>query len=152
MKKQQRTNPVEKQYDELVKQASPNSKKALNCLKAFLAGGFICALGECLKRLFEMANLSKDEVKAIVPIALIALAAILTGLGLFEKIAKHAGAGTLVPITGFANSIVAPAMEFKTEGRVLGTGAAMFTIAGPVIAYGCGAASLYGIIFYFFIK
>ncbi len=97
-----------------------------------------------------MAGLSETEVKAAVPVTLIVLTAILTGLGVFDKIAKHAGAGTIVPITGFANSIVSPAMEFQAEGRILGTGAKLFTIAGPVIAYGCSAAVVYGLIIYIF--
>lgn len=139
-----------KEYNEMTKKASPPSPKVLDMLKAFLIGGLICTLGQALNALYTMAGLSEQEVKASVPVTLIVLTAILTGLGVFDKIAKHAGAGTIVPITGFANSIVSPAMEFQAEGRVLGTGAKLFTIAGPVIAYGCSAAVVYGLIIYIF--
>ena len=136
----------------MTKKASPNSPKLKNYILAFITGGIICTLGEVFMTLLEMTKLDEDTRKATVPIFLIVLTAILTGLGLFGKLAKHAGAGTFVPITGFANSVVSPAMEFQTEGRVLGTGAKMFNLAGPVIAYGCSAAVLYGFIYYFFIK
>lgn len=139
-----------KEYNEMTKKASPPSPRILDILKAFLIGGLICTLGQALNALYTMAGLSKTEVKAAVPVTLIVLTAILTGLGVFDKIAKHAGAGTIVPITGFANSIVSPAMEFQAEGRILGTGAKLFTIAGPVIAYGCSAAVVYGLIIYIF--
>lgn len=139
-----------KEYNEMTKKASPPSPKILDILKAFLIGGLICTLGQALNSLYTMAHLSEIEVKAAVPATLIALTAILTGIGVFDKIAKHAGAGTIVPITGFANSIVSPAMEFQAEGRILGTGAKLFTIAGPVIAYGCSAAVVYGLIIYIF--
>ena len=95
-------------------------------------------------------SIKEKTVTALVPCTIIVIAAILTGLGIFDKIARHAGAGTIVPITGFANSIVAPAMEFQSEGRILGTGANMFKIAGPVIVYGSAAAVIYGIIYYIF--
>lgn len=139
----------DKQYAKMTKEASPNSIKLKNAINAFVVGGGICMFGQVLNELYSMANMSEDEVKAMVPITIIAITAILTGLGLFDNIAKFSGAGTFVPISGFANSIVAPAVEYQTEGRILGTGAKMFTIAGPVIVYGCGAAVLYGIIYYF---
>lgn len=139
-----------KEYDEMTKKASPPSPKVMDIVKAFLIGGLICLIGQALNALYTMAGLSEKEVKAAVPITLIVLTAILTGIGVFDKIAKHAGAGTVVPITGFANSIVSPAMEFQAEGRILGTGAKLFTIAGPVIAYGCSAAVIYGLIIYIF--
>lgn len=139
-----------KEYNEMTKKASPPSPKVLDILKAFLIGGLICTLGQALNSLYTMAHLSEIEVKAAVPATLIALTAILTGIGVFDKIAKHAGAGTIVPITGFANSIVSPAMEFQAEGHILGTGAKLFTIAGPVIAYGCSTAVVYGLIIYIF--
>lgn len=139
-----------KEYDEMTKKASPPSPKVMDIVKAFLIGGLICLIGQALNALYTMAGLSEKEVKAAVPITLIVLTAILTGIGVFDKIAKHAGAGTVVPITGFANSIVSPAMEFQSEGRILGTGAKLFTIAGPVIAYGCSAAVVYGLIIYIF--
>lgn len=139
-----------KEYSQMAKKASPPSPKAIDLLKAFLIGGLVCTIGQCFNYLYEMAGLGEDEVKALTPITLIVITAILTGIGVFDKIAKHAGAGTIVPITGFANSIVSPAMEFQPEGRVLGTGAKIFSIAGPVIAYGCSAAFIYGIICYIF--
>lgn len=139
-----------KEYDEMTKKASPPSPKVMDIVKAFLVGGLICLIGQALNALYTMAGLSEKEVKAAVPVTLIVLTAILTGIGVFDKIAKHAGAGTVVPITGFANSIVSPAMEFQSEGRILGTGAKLFTIAGPVIAYGCSAAVIYGLIIYIF--
>ncbi len=138
------------QYAKMVKRATPPSPKGKNCLKAFLIGGLICAAGQGFLELFKYLGLNEDEQKAMTAVALIVLTAILTGIGVFDKIAKHAGAGTIVPITGFANSVVSPAMEFKTEGRVLGTGARIFIIAGPVIAYGTAAAFVYGVICYIF--
>lgn len=139
-----------KDYDEMTKKASPPSPKIINLVKAFLIGGAICTFGQLLNTLYEYWGLSEIEVKAATPITLIVITAFLTGIGVFDKIAKHAGAGTIVPITGFANSIVSPAMEFQSEGRILGTGAKIFSIAGPVIAYGCSAAFVYGIISYIF--
>ncbi len=139
-----------KEYDKMAKKASPNSPVFLNCLKAFLIGGLICLLGQVLNYLFKQAGFNDEYVKAMTPSVLIVLTAILTGIGIFDKIAKHAGAGTIVPITGFANSVVSPALEFKAEGIILGTGAKIFTVAGPVIAYGTAAAVIYGLIAYIF--
>lgn len=138
------------QYAKMVEKATPPSPKLKNCIKAFLIGGLICTLGQGFLTLFEYLGMNEDEQKAMTAVSLIVLTAILTGIGIFDKIAKHAGAGTIVPITGFANAVVSPAMEFKTEGRVLGTGARIFIIAGPVIAYGTAAAFVYGIICYVF--
>lgn len=139
-----------KEYDKMAKKASPNSPVFLNCLKAFLIGGLICLFGQVLNYLFGKAGFNEEYVKAMTPSVLIILTAILTGIGVFDKIAKHAGAGTIVPITGFANSVVSPALEFKAEGIIMGTGAKIFTVAGPVIAYGTTAAVIYGIIAYIF--
>lgn len=139
-----------KEYDKMAKKASPNSPVFLNCLKAFLIGGLICLFGQVLNYLFGKAGFNDEYVKALTPSVLIVLTAILTGIGVFDKIAKHAGAGTIVPITGFANSVVSPALEYKAEGIILGTGAKIFTVAGPVIAYGTAAAVIYGIIAYIF--
>ena len=139
-----------KEYDKMAKKASPNSPVFLNCLKAFLIGGLICLFGQVLNYLFGKAGFNEEYVKAMTPSVLIILTAILTGIGVFDKIAKHAGAGTIVPITGFANSVVSPALEFKAEGIIMGTGAKIFTVAGPVIAYGTAAAVVYGIIAYIF--
>ncbi len=139
---------TDKEYDKMAKKASPNSPKIVNCIKAFIIGGAICTFGQFLNWGFEKMGFSEDYVKALTPSVLIIIAAILTGIGVFDKIAKHAGAGTIVPITGFANSVVSPALEFKTEGLVMGTGANIFKIAGPVIAYGIFAAVIYGLIAY----
>lgn len=138
------------QYARMVKRATPHSPILKDCVKAFLIGGLICTIGQGLLELFSYLGMNEDEQKAMTSVTLIVLTAILTGIGIFDKIAKHAGAGTIVPITGFANSVVSPAMEFKTEGRVLGTGARIFIIAGPVIAYGTAAAFIYGVICYVF--
>lgn len=141
---------TDKEYDKMAKKASPNSPKFMNGLKAFLIGGSICAFGQLLNYLFKRMGLNEEEVKAMTPATLIVITAILTGIGVFDKIAKHAGAGTIVPITGFANSVVSPALEFKSEGYVLGVGANLFKIAGPVIAYGIFASVIYGVICYIF--
>ncbi len=138
------------QYGRMTKRASPRSPVLLDCIKAFLVGGLICAFAQALTEWFKSTSMTEDEYKALVLIILISLTAILTGLGFFDNIAKHAGAGTAVPITGFANSIVSPAMEFQSEGYILGTAANMFKLAGPVIVFGCGSAVIYGLIAYFF--
>ena len=136
------------EYGKMAKKASPPSKKVKNGCLAFVIGGLICALGEALGMIYEKIGIGQDDVKALIPVTLIVIAAVLTALGVFDKIAYYAGAGTIVPITGFANSIVSPAMEFQSEGRILGTGANMFKIAGPVLVYGSAAAVIYGIIYY----
>lgn len=137
-------------YSKMTDKASPNSPKLLNCVKAYVFGGGICLFAQLLNFLFQRLGLNEDEVKLATPSIIIIITAILTGIGVFDKIARHAGAGTTVPISGFANSIVSPALEFQHEGFVLGTAAQMFTIAGPVIVYGCGSAFLYGLIIYIF--
>ena len=139
-----------KEYDDMAKKASPPSPKIKNCLNAFFIGGLICTIGEALRTYYTSRDWTQDEVKAGVAVTLIALTAILTATGVFDKIARYAGAGKIVPITGFANSVVSPAMEFQSEGRVMGTGANMFKIAGPVIVYGCSTAVLYGLIVWIF--
>ena len=136
------------QYDKMTKKASPPSPVLKNCLNAFWIGGVVCTIGEGFKYLYQSLKFSENETKAAVSITLIVITAILTGIGIFDKIAKVAGAGTIVPITGFANSVVSPAMEFKTEGRILGTAANIFKLAGPVILYSTLAAFVYGIIYY----
>ena len=136
------------QYKELVHQTTPKSPILKDCIKAFIFGGGICCFGEVLKTLYGMTNLNEDEIKLAVSGTLIVITAILTGAGVFDKIAKHAGAGTAVPITGFANSVVSPAVEFKVEGFVLGTAAKMFNLAGPVIVYGVSASVIYGLIYW----
>lgn len=141
-----------KQYQNLVSNTTPKSPLLKDCLLAFLFGGAICCFGEILKMLYTNSGLNEDEVKLAVPLTLVVITAVLTGAGVFDNIAKYAGAGTAVPITGFANSVVSPAVEFSAEGKILGTGAKMFNLAGPVIVYGCSAASLYGLIYYLFLS
>ena len=135
-----------KQYDALVKRHSPNSPIAKDCFFPFLIGGLICCVGQFFLNWYQSLGLSKETAGTACSVTLVAISALLTGLSLYDNIAKFAGAGTLVPITGFANAIAAPAVEFKTEGFILGVGAKMFTIAGPVIVYGLSAGVLYGII------
>lgn len=135
------------EYNKYVMKLAPKSKTGLNCLKAFLVGGGICALGQVFLNFFSK-RMTADGAGMATSITLIFLSALLTGLSLYDDIAKHAGAGTLVPITGFANAVVAPAVEFKTEGFVLGMAAKMFTIAGPVIVYGVFASVVYGFVYW----
>lgn len=137
---------TKQEYNTMVNEATPPSKTGLHIFNAFWIGGLICAAGEALFALYEGLRFNEEEVKAAVPITLICITAVLTAIGVFDKIAKHAGAGTIVPITGFANSVVAPALEFKHEGHVLGTSAKMFTLAGPVIVFGTAFAFIYGVV------
>ena len=138
------------EYDKLTKKHSPNTKLYLTLPKAFVIGGLICCLGQALFNLYTYLGMTEMNARSVTSITLIFFSALLTGLKLYDKIAKHGGAGTLVPITGFANSVVSPALEFKTEGFILGTAAKMFIIAGPVIVYGIVTSVLYGIILYIF--
>ena len=134
-----------------VKYAEGKAKKSpllLDCLKAFLIGGSICLFAQCLTALYIFLGAQTDDAKTCTTVTLIALTALATGFGFFDKIAKHAGAGTLVPITGFANSVVSPAIDNKAEGLVLGVGAKIFIVAGPVILYGTLASVVYGVIYY----
>jgi len=137
-----------KEYDRMIKKLSPPSPKIKDFIWAFSVGGFICVIGQLFMELYNSLGLEEKVVKMAVPVTIIFIAALLTGLRLFDKIAKHAGAGTLVPITGFANAVVSPAIEFKREGFVLGVGANMFKIAGPVITYGTIASVIYGVIYW----
>ena len=138
-------------YQKRVNELLPRSKTGLMCLKAFLVGGLICCLGQLLQDLGRMyLDLDRDQAGALCSIGLIFLAGLLTALGVFDRIAAFAGAGTVVPITGFANSIVAPAMEFRSEGLITGTAAKLFQIAGPVLVYGIGSSVIYGLILYLF--
>ena len=139
---------TEREYGKLVKQMSPASPIKTDVLKAFLVGGFICLLGQLAVNGYQALGLEEQDAYTAASMSLVAISALLTGLSLYDDIAKHAGAGTLVPITGFANSVAAPAVEFKTEGFILGVGAKMFTIAGPVIVYGVSASVIYGIIYW----
>lgn len=139
---------TKQEYAQWTQEESPRSKGPVNIFKAFLSGGVVCTIGQLLLSLYE--RLGAGENAAIfASLSLVILSAVLTGLNVYDNIAKHAGAGTLVPITGFANSMVSAAMEFKTEGYILGLGAKMFSIAGPVIVYGVSASVIYGIILYF---
>ena len=137
-----------KEYEKLVSQLAPKSPMWKDCLNAFWIGGLICVIGQLLMNGYGNLGLDKTDAGTAASMTLVLISALLTGLSLYDNIAKHAGAGTLVPITGFANSIAAPAVEFKTEGFVLGVGAKMFTIAGPVIVYGVSASVVYGIIYW----
>lgn len=135
-------------YGAYVKQKSPNSKLGKNMLRAFAVGGAICCVGQALQQIYTSAGMEEELAATLVSVTLVFLGALLTGLGIYDDLAKIGGAGTLVPITGFANSVVAPALEFKTEGFVTGTGAKMFIISGPVITYGISASVIYGLILY----
>ncbi len=137
------TNEEYKKYTE---RHAPRSPVGKNLLWAFLIGGLICCLGQFLMNLYLSLGLDEESAAAAESISLVFLGALLTGLGLYDTIAKRAGAGTLVPITGFANSVVAPALEFKTEGFITGTAVKMFSIAGPVIVFGISASVVYGLI------
>ena len=139
---------TERQYGQLVQQMSPKSPMGKDCLNAFLVGGLICTVGQVFVNLYTGLGLEKQAAGTLASMTLVAISALLTGLSLYDDIAKFAGAGTLVPITGFANAISAPAVEFKTEGFILGVGAKMFTIAGPVIVYGVSASVVYGLIYW----
>ena len=139
-------------YIRKVNEVTPPSPVLKDCVFAFLGGGFVCLVGELLYNLYSV-KISDDNIsRTCVSITLIVITAILTGVGIYDKIAKHVGAGVSVPISGFANSVCAPAIEYAVEGHVLGTSEKMFTIAGAVIVYGCSLASLYGMIYYFFIR
>ena len=136
------------QYNQYVSNKAQPSPLWKDCLWAFCVGGAICAGGQGLMALYQSFGASKDDAGTWVSITLIFLASLLTGLGVFDNIAKRAGAGTLVPITGLSHAMVSPALEFKSEGFVTGTGAKLFTVAGPVLAYGISASVIYGIILY----
>ncbi len=139
---------TEKEYGKLVQELAPKSPIKKDCINAFWIGGLICVLGQLAMNGFAALGLEKQDAGTAASMSLVALSALLTGLSLYDNIAKFAGAGTLVPITGFANSIASPAIEFKTEGFILGVGAKMFTIAGPVIVYGVSASVVYGLIYW----
>jgi len=140
-------NMTNAEYDEFIRRRMPRSPLWSDLAKAFLVGGLICCAGQGLSLLYtEAIGLDRDTAAAAVSITLIAISAFLTGMNVYDRLARFAGAGTLVPITGFANAVVAPALEFKSEGFILGTAAKMFTIAGPVIVFGVAASVVYGLI------
>ncbi len=140
-------NITEQEYSFMVKKASPKSTVLKDCIGAFAVGGFICTIGQALNDTYQyFLGLDIKDARCLTSVSLVFLSALLTALSLYDKIAKFAGAGTLVPITGFSNAVVAPAIEFQSEGFVMGLGAKMFVIAGPVIVYGTVASALYGLI------
>ena len=139
---------TEREYEKLVADLAPRSPIIKDCFNAFWIGGLICAIGQLILNGYKALGLGETDAGTATSMSLVALSALLTGLSLYDNIAKHAGAGTLVPITGFANAIAAPAVEIKTEGFILGVGAKMFTIAGPVIVYGVSASVVYGLIYW----
>lgn len=137
-----------REYDAMVQKASPRSPVLKDCLFAFLFGGAICTLGQGLADLFMLLGFTLQDARTFVSISLIFLSAALTAFGVYDNIAKYAGAGTLVPITGFANSMVSPALEFKSEGFVTGLGSEMFVVSGPVLVFGLSASVFYGVVLY----
>lgn len=139
---------TKREYGKLVESMAPKSPIWKDCAFAFVIGGLICTLGQLIMNGYAALGLDKENAGTATSMSLVALSALFTGLSLYDNLAKHAGAGTLVPITGFANAIAAPAVEFKTEGMILGTAAKMFTIAGPVIVYGVSASVIYGLIYW----
>ena len=139
---------TQRQYEKLVQEMMPKSPIVKDCVNAFWIGGLICTLGQAFINLYTWLGLEKTDASTAGSMSLVALSALLTGLSLYDNIAKFAGAGTLVPITGFANSITAPAVEFKTENWVNGVGSKMFIIAGPVIVYGVAASVVYGFVYW----
>lgn len=141
---------TKQEYAKLAQQKSPNSHLVRNLIWAFCSGGAICVVGQAILNLYRYFHLDDLDAAASTSITLIFVGAFLTGLKIYDNLAKHAGAGSLVPITGFANSIVSPALEFKSEGFVLGMSAKMFTIAGPVLVFGISTSILYGLVLWLF--
>ena len=147
-----RERSIIQRFQTLEKEVEPKPQIVKNCIRAFLVGGIICDLGQVIMTVLKNYDFSKDEIGAITSICMVFLGALLTGVGIYDKIAAYAGAGTVVPITGFSNAIVAPAIEFKKEGFVFGVAAKMFTIAGPVLVYGVGSSVIVGIVYYIITK
>lgn len=142
---------MEKQeYGKLVKKRAARSPAIKNCIAAFWVGGAVCLVGQCLTSLWLYLGMNPKNAGTLTTITLVFIAALLTGLGVFDRIARYAGAGTLVPVTGFANAVVSPAIDNKSEGLILGVGGKIFTVAGPVLLFGTLAGTLYGVIYYFF--
>lgn len=139
---------IRKRFDQLSAEIEPKKDLLRHCINAFIVGGIICDIGQFVNNFFLNMGVPKEEVGTYVSIAMVFIGALLTGIGIYDRIATFAGAGTIVPITGFSNSIVSPAMEFKKEGYVFGVGAKMFTIAGPVLVYGLSTSVLVGVIYY----
>lgn len=147
MKVEEKT--IRKKFDNLSANKIPKPNLLLHCFNAFWVGGAICVIGQFVNNFFVEMGVGKDELGTYVSVVMIFLGAILTGIGVYDKLGDFAGAGSVVPITGFANSIVAPAMEFKKEGYIFGVAAKMFTIAGPVLVYGIGSSVILGVLYYF---
>ncbi|WP_250277659.1 stage V sporulation protein AC [[Clostridium] colinum] len=145
-KKQQQ---LEQEYQQRVKELSPNSKIGQNCFRAFIVGGTICCIGQFITNILDKYGLTRNETGMYTSMILIFIASLLTGLGIYQKIGHFAGAGSIVPITGFSNSVTSPALEFKKEGFILGLGAKIFILAGPVILYGTLTSVLVGLVYYF---
>ena len=137
-----------KEYQKIVTDKSKKSKVFVNCSKAFLIGGAICTVGQVLITVYQLAGMGEEDARTLTSVSLIFLGVLVTAFGLYDNLAKHAGAGSLVPITGFANAVSSPAIEFKTEGFVLGVGAKMFVIAGPVIVYGVFSSVIFGVVYW----
>jgi len=142
-------NITPEEYQELAKKMTPKPTILKNIILAFLVGGLICAFGQLCINIFVQLGLAREDASTATTAFLILLGALLTGLGIYDEIGKYAGAGSIVPVTGFANSIVSPALEFKREGYVMGVGAKLFTVAGPVLVYGITSSIVIGIIAYF---
>ena len=147
MKVEEKT--IRKKFDKLNSDSNPKPNLLLHCFNAFWVGGLICIIGQFISDVFSGMGVPKDELGTYVSIVMVFLGAVFTGIGVYDKLGDFAGAGSVVPITGFANSIVSPAMEFKKEGFVFGVAAKMFTIAGPVLVYGIGSSVIIGILYYF---
>ena len=143
-----KNNMTDKEYQKYVDKKTPNSPLLKDVLLAYLFGGLICTIGQLIFNWYESVGFNQDQCSMGTSVTLIFLSAVFTGLGLYERLAKHAGAGTIVPITGFANSVVSPAVEFKSEGLVLGLAVKMFTVAGPVLVYGITASVLAGVVYF----
>ena len=141
-----------KRYKKYTAERSRKSSVVMDCVKAFISGGIICVIGELCFDLYTWLGLDETAVNTLVPVTLVVIAALLTGIGVYDRIAKHSGAGTIVPITGFSNAVVSPALDNKSEGMIMGLGAKIFIIAGPVILYGELASVIYGVIYYIYDK
>ena len=143
---------IRNKFDQLEQHLRPYLKLLRNCIMAFIVGGLICVIGQFVRNTFLYYGFTEEQVSSLTPMTMVFLGALLTGLGLYDKIAAKAGAGTIVPITGFSNAMVSPAIEFKKEGFVMGVGAKMFTIAGPVLVYGTGTSVIVGLIYYLLLR
>lgn len=152
MSSYEKDDKIKKKFEQLSKKIEPKPKLFMHCVSAFLVGGSICLIGQVIKDLMIFFGVSSDDAAIYLPVIMIFIGAFLTGIGVYDKIANIAGAGTLVPITGFSNAMVSPAIEHKKEGYVLGIGSNMFKIAGPVLVFGIGSSVILGIIFYILLR